>query len=510
MRKNIFLFIVPLILLSVACKKTENTGIGPTYYFFKITSPADSLLAYDTIQVKWSMNVPPKLIRFEYYIDFSLSEAFDTVPEKLFFYPRDYTSGTRHQIQLKAYIKDGREYSSNIVTVQISNLIKPQIFAFTGISKSSLSFSWSDAGQFESGYRVERKINNSSFSVLTTLPPNTGQYTDTGLDSLNSYGYRIMAFNKDEDVLSDEMKTGYNTSNFLQTRLFQLPPIVSGWIAVDPTASRCVATRYNETPVPMIDMNTGNITYLAGHTNGSGGVDFNSDGTLVATGGYDDITMKVWKTSDGGLYNEFSLPGSGIFVVRFNDNGQYLAAGGAIEATVYNIWDGTKTRTFNTSGFTRGMAFTKDSKRLLTGGNADVMELWSMESGALIRTYAGHTGHIGKVVFSNDESRIYSASYQDNTIKQWQTETGQMSEFYAGTAGFSGLICLRDDKIASCEYTGKVLVFENTGQLIQVVNLPNKILDMDYCQNQDMLVCYDNNGGIRCLQRTGHWEQLYQ
>ena len=54
-----------------------------------------------------------------------------------------------------------------------------------------------DASDNEDGFRIERKVGGGSFNSLTSLSPNTDNYTDWGLEMSTQYTYRIQAYNKD-------------------------------------------------------------------------------------------------------------------------------------------------------------------------------------------------------------------------------------------------------------------------------------------------------------------------
>jgi hypothetical protein len=59
---------------------------------------------------------------------------------------------------------------------------------------SSVSLSWSDTGDYESGFIVQRSTTSGSgFATITTTAANVTSYNDTGLDDGVQYYYRVMA-----------------------------------------------------------------------------------------------------------------------------------------------------------------------------------------------------------------------------------------------------------------------------------------------------------------------------
>ncbi len=63
------------------------------------------------------------------------------------------------------------------------------------VSFSKIALTWNDIATMEDEYVVERSIDGTNFSLVTTLPFNTTTYDDTGLDPTTTYHYRIKARN---------------------------------------------------------------------------------------------------------------------------------------------------------------------------------------------------------------------------------------------------------------------------------------------------------------------------
>jgi hypothetical protein len=69
-----------------------------------------------------------------------------------------------------------------------------QGFAFTARSANSLAMSWNDISG-ETSYVLERSLDNSAWSTLASLAANTTSYTDTTVEPLNHYYYRLRGTN---------------------------------------------------------------------------------------------------------------------------------------------------------------------------------------------------------------------------------------------------------------------------------------------------------------------------
>ncbi|MCG9127836.1 WD40 repeat domain-containing protein [Candidatus Poribacteria bacterium] len=64
------------------------------------------------------------------------------------------------------------------------------------------------------------------------------------------------------------------------------------------------------------------------------------------------------------------------------------------------------------------IAFSPDGKKLVSGGDNKVVNLWDVDTGKLLKTFIGHTQKINGVVFSPDGHTVASGS-QDGTVRFW-------------------------------------------------------------------------------------------
>lgn len=65
----------------------------------------------------------------------------------------------------------------------------------TVASTSEVTLTWTDNSNGESGIKVERSADNSTFSLINTLGANTTSYTDSGLNASTTYYYRVGSYN---------------------------------------------------------------------------------------------------------------------------------------------------------------------------------------------------------------------------------------------------------------------------------------------------------------------------
>src|SRR5262249_30790407 len=69
------------------------------------------------------------------------------------------------------------------------------------------------------------------------------------------------------------------------------------------------------------------------------------------------------------------------------------------------------------------VAFSPDERQVLSGSWDNTLKLWDAASGALLRTFAGHSGWVSSVAFSPDGRLVLSGSW-DKTLKLWNVASG--------------------------------------------------------------------------------------
>lgn len=74
--------------------------------------------------------------------------------------------------------------------------IAPSGLATSTVTPTSILITWTDNSSNETGFQIERSVdNNSAFSLLTTTAAGATSYNDTGLDEGRRYHYRVRATN---------------------------------------------------------------------------------------------------------------------------------------------------------------------------------------------------------------------------------------------------------------------------------------------------------------------------
>ena len=113
------------------------------------------------------------------------------------------------------------------------------------------------------------------------------------------------------------------------------------------------------------------------------------------------------------------------------------------------------------------VAWSPDGRYLTTEANEHNLQVWDVESGALLTTYQGHTDLIEAFAWSPDSAKIASSSF-DDTMQVWDARSGRHLLNYRGDPYGPSAVAWSPDgtHIASAGVSGEVHVWNAaTGEL---------------------------------------------
>jgi WD40 repeat protein len=112
------------------------------------------------------------------------------------------------------------------------------------------------------------------------------------------------------------------------------------------------------------------------------------------------------------------------------------------------LWDaatGALLRTFQGhSEQVNSVAFSPDGARVLSGSSDKTVKLWDAATGALIRAFERHHDDVSSVAFSADGARVLSGS-RDKTLKLWDAATGALIRTFEGHSGWVNSVAFSAD-----------------------------------------------------------------
>ena len=175
---------------------------------------------------------------------------------------------------------------------------------------------------------------------------------------------------------------------------------------------------------------------LNGHTNAIVSLDFNSDGTKLASASF-DLTVRLWDLSKGpaqATSTKLSGHADYVYTVAFSPNGEHLASGSL--DWVVRLWNLPKSDQARSSKMISAapiilnhhqqkvwsVAFSADGKHMATGSDDGQIRLWPTEvisNPSLQPTLlTGHEKKVESLAFHPDGQMLASAS-EDKTIRLW-------------------------------------------------------------------------------------------
>ncbi len=178
----------------------------------------------------------------------------------------------------------------------------------------------------------------------------------------------------------------------------------------------------------------------------------------------------------------------GVLSVAASPDNQFWAT--ASNDKTAKIWyqDGRLAHTLPHSATVHRVAFSSDSRQLVTGTLDGYLWLWNTQ-GKLLRKIKAHQAPIWGVAFSPDNQAIASAS-GDGTAKLWSVD-GPLQHTLKSTDAVVWSVAFSQDgqRIATGLIDGKLQIWSRDGQLLHTWQKHrNAVWDVAYCTQQNLWV----------------------
>lgn len=242
-------------------------------------------------------------------------------------------------------------------------------------------------------------------------------------------------------------------------------------LAFSPAGDR-LATSSRDATARLWDRASGTqLAAFRGHLDTVWSVAFGLDGSRLLTGG-EDGTVRVWNTDPQSAQQQQPVILRGhlaaVRVVAFDPTGKWAASAGVGQEILVWDWSSDKYKDFDyklvqkqlettqtalvpladglyhhqpdfrLAGHTaeiRSLAFSRDGKRLASGGNDNTVRLWNLQaeatSPARMQVFRGHGGWVRTAAFSPDERLLISAAH-DGLIKIWNPQNYHEVQMFRG------------------------------------------------------------------------------
>lgn len=102
-----------------------------------------------------------------------------------------------YALTVKATDNQGAVTTSNVVniTVNADTPAAPTNLTATAVSSSQINLIWTDNSSNETGFKIERSTNGSSFTQIATVNAGVTNFASTGLQKNRLYYYRVLSYN---------------------------------------------------------------------------------------------------------------------------------------------------------------------------------------------------------------------------------------------------------------------------------------------------------------------------
>ena len=162
-------------------------------------------------------------------------------------------------------------------------------------------------------------------------------------------------------------------------------------------------------------------------------VKYSPDGTRLAVASI--IGIWIYDAQTGEALELISGHTSVVNSVSFNSDGTILASGG--QDRIVRLWDvstGSELRTLTGhTSVVNSVSFSPDGTILASGGQDRTVRLWDTNTGSELRTLTGHTRSVRNLVRSgvisvsfSPNGKMIASGGADNTIRLWDANTGHL------------------------------------------------------------------------------------
>ncbi|MFG6098311.1 hypothetical protein SPB21_23835 [Leptothoe sp. ISB3NOV94-8A] len=159
-------------------------------------------------------------------------------------------------------------------------------------------------------------------------------------------------------------------------------------------------------------------------------IDFNPNKKHIASVNASDGTVRIWDLDGNLVESRLSTNDKALHTVKYNDDGTYIAAGGA--SGQVTVWDDNKNKVLQDfevhSSPILDLIFTPDNKYLVTASADEsivVIDLTAQKEPRkiIVKNFRAHTDSILDIEISSKNQMIATAS-EDGNVKLWSINEG--------------------------------------------------------------------------------------
>ncbi|PJF32087.1 MAG: hypothetical protein CUN51_00210 [Candidatus Thermofonsia Clade 1 bacterium] len=197
----------------------------------------------------------------------------------------------------------------------------------------------------------------------------------------------------------------------------QHPIVISGGA----DGQLCVWDTRNGKLLRSLASGTGAITGIA--------VTFVGERLLIAAANEDKV-LRLWDVTSGRFLARFAGHRAALTACAIDPSGRLLSSGREGALRLWTIPNEAQIPIEPHGAAVQGIAFTPDSRRILSASLDREARLWQAETGERLQTLRGHIGSIHGLALRSD-GRVALTGGSDRTVRAWDIERGAQLRQYS-------------------------------------------------------------------------------
>lgn len=257
------------------------------------------------------------------------------------------------------------------------------------------------------------------------------------------------------------------------------------------------------------------VRTFSGHSRQITSLAFNPDGSMLASGGFDD-EVKLWDVDSGKLLRGMGEKGSTtgrVWSVAFDRRGVSLVyAAHSANLQQWKVRTGRRMRKFEGHGqkdSVKCLAFHPQDPLFASGSFDATIKLWNPENGKSLGTLEGHEDWVMSVAFDPSGEMLASAG-DDGTVKLWNTRQRKLLHtLEIGGRVYSVAFDPRSEVLASGASDTKIWLWDpQSGKLLRTLEgHTGQISNVAFSPDGHLLASKSHDQTIR-LWSCETWETL--